>query len=101
MSWDFGRLFVLFQMCIAVAGVIGVIVYRISVLASLQLLEKKSTPDNSTLDETKHVITVNASIITSMTAACINLALILVLNFVRLPFVSLIFIFFPDEDPDN
>ncbi|XP_053396990.1 anoctamin-4-like isoform X3 [Mercenaria mercenaria] len=74
--------FMLFTMCIAVAGVVGVIAYRISVLASLQLLEKDSPADNSTLGETKHVITANASIITTITAACINLTLIIILNII-------------------
>ncbi|XP_060605683.1 anoctamin-4-like isoform X3 [Ruditapes philippinarum] len=74
--------FMLFTMCIAIGGVVGVIAYRISVLASLQLLEKDSPRDNSTLGETKHVITTNAGIITTITAACINLFIIIILNIV-------------------
>lgn len=77
-------------MCIAIGGVVGVIAYRISVLASLQLLDKDSKPDNSTLTETKHVITTNASIITTITAACINLALIILLNIVSKQFICLL-----------
>ena len=69
-------------MCIAIGGVVGVIAYRISVLASLQLLEKDQPKDNSTLGETRHVITANAGIITTITAACINLTIIIILNIV-------------------
>ncbi|KAL4233719.1 Anoctamin-1 [Mactra antiquata] len=72
--------FMLFTMCLAVGGVVGVIAYRVSVLASLQLLDRDQPKDNSTLEETKHVITNNAGIITTVTAACINLLLIMILN---------------------
>ena len=69
-------------MALAVGGVVGVIAYRVSTLAALQLLESTSNK-NGTLAETQHLIRANASIITTITAACINLILIIILNMVR------------------
>lgn len=74
--------FMLFTMCMAVGGLVGVIAYRVSVLASLQLLDRDSPGDNSTLGEAKHVVTTNANIITSITAACINVVIIILLNLI-------------------
>ncbi|WAR07941.1 ANO1-like protein [Mya arenaria] len=73
--------FMLFTMAIAIGGVVGVIAYRVSTLAALQLLESKEQT-NGTLAETQHLITENASIITTITAACINLILIIILNMI-------------------
>ena len=70
-------------MCLAIAGVIGVIAYRVSTLAALQLLEKEDIDSNATISETKHAITQNASLITTVTAACINVTIIILLNMVR------------------
>ena len=72
-------------MCLAVAGVVGVIAYRVSTYAALQLLEKTDTEASATT----HTITQNASIITTVTAACINVTLIIILNIVSLLFYKM------------
>ena len=71
-------------MCLAIAGVVGVIAYRVSTLAALQLLEGDQIKPNTTIDETKHLLTKNASIITTITGACINLTIIILLNMVSI-----------------
>ncbi|XP_052243649.1 anoctamin-1-like isoform X2 [Dreissena polymorpha] len=73
--------FMLLTMAIAVGGVVGVIAYRVSILAALQLIEKDG-PKNGTMGSTQHLIQNNASIITTITAACINLILIMILNLI-------------------
>ncbi len=57
-------------MAIAIGAVIGVIVYRMAVLAALYLREEE-------------ILYKNASLVTTATAACINLAIIFVMNYVR------------------
>ena len=59
--------------CVAGIGVvIGIIVYKMSVLSALYLQEQE-------------IIYKNAGIVTSATAACINLVAIFILNFVSIP----------------
>ena len=79
------------QMCLAIGALVGVIAYRVSTLAALQLLDQGSyAQDNSsTIAETKHVITQNANIITTVTAACINVLIIIILNFVSTSCVAI------------
>ena len=69
-------------MCLALAGVVGVIAYRVSTFAALQLLEKNEVDQNTTISTATKAITQNASIITTVTAACINLTIIIILNIV-------------------
>ncbi len=57
------------QVAIAVGAVIGVIVYRMAVLAALYLREEE-------------ILYKNASLVTTATAACINLAIIFIMNYV-------------------
>jgi len=59
----------LFLVAIAIGCVIGVIVYRMAVLAALYLREEE-------------IFYKNASMVTTATSACINLIVIFVLNFV-------------------
>ncbi|XP_046373983.1 anoctamin-1-like isoform X3 [Haliotis rufescens] len=68
----------------AVGAVIGVIAYRVSMLAALQLIRKQEIFTNSSDVTTKTVnlIYQNASLLTTVTAALINLVIILLLNFV-------------------
>lgn len=54
---------------IAIAAIIGVVFYRISVLAVLYAIDDP-------------VVYQNAQLIVTVTAACINLVIILILNFV-------------------
>ena len=70
-------------MCLALAGVVGVIAYRVSTYAALQLLEKDEVDHNGTVSTATQAITQNASIITTVTAACINVTIIIILNIVR------------------
>lgn len=72
----------LFTMCLAIAGVVGVIAYRVSTFAALQLLEKDEIDHNATVSVTTKTITQNASLITTITAACINLTIIIILNII-------------------
>lgn len=73
------------QALLAVGAVVGVIAYRVSVLAALQIVTKDASQDgNSTLSTTKELIFKNASIVTSVTAACINLLFIIILNMVTI-----------------
>ena len=60
------------QVALAVLVVIGIIVYRMSVLGAMYLQE----------DERFYK---SASLVASATAACINLVLIVILNYVRRP----------------
>lgn len=59
----------IFQVLVAVAAVIGIVFYRISVLAALYVIDEPMVYRNATL-------------VVSATAACINLVIIFVLNFV-------------------
>ena len=61
--------FIFFQASLALAIVIGVIVYRISVLSALHLRDEE-------------ILYKNASLVTTATAACINLLFIVFLNYV-------------------
>lgn len=64
-------------------AVVGVIAYRISTLAALQVLTRNTPVTNSTfIASTAEVIYQNASLVTTVTAACINLLIIIILNFV-------------------
>ncbi|XP_076076765.1 anoctamin-1-like isoform X4 [Mytilus galloprovincialis] len=69
---------------LAIAAVFGVIAYRVSVLAALQVLTKdRPTSTNSTLvATTTATIYENASLVTTVTAACINLLIIIILNMI-------------------
>ena len=58
-------------MAVAIGAVVGVIVYRMAVLAALYLREEE-------------ILYKNASLVTTATAACINLAIIFIMNYVRL-----------------
>ena len=73
-------------MCLAVACVVGVVAYRVSTFAALQLLEKDKIDHNDTVSTTTQAITQNASIITTVTAACINVTVIIILNMVSYNF---------------
>ncbi|KAL5010330.1 hypothetical protein ScPMuIL_012635 [Solemya velum] len=78
MSWSL----MFFLAAIAIGAVVGVIAYRVSVLAALNLLDKQA-PTNSTLaTETTKVIFENASLVTTITAALINLIVIIILNMI-------------------
>ena len=79
-----GKPLFLLQMMLAVAAVIGVIAYRVSTFAALQLLEKEDIDKNETASFTKQTVTQNASLITTVTAACINVTVIIILNMVRI-----------------
>ncbi|CAL1535294.1 unnamed protein product [Lymnaea stagnalis] len=72
----------LFLAAVAVTAVIGVIAYRVSMLAALQLLPKQVTSNSSVVTTTAGLIYENASLVTTVTAALINLAIIIVLNLV-------------------
>ncbi|KAK3592615.1 hypothetical protein CHS0354_008152 [Potamilus streckersoni] len=74
----------IFMASLAIAGVVGVIAYRVSTLAALNLLHDDGTVrSNSTIVKgTTEVIYKNASLVTTITAALINLALIIILNFI-------------------
>ena len=78
---------------LAIAAVFGVIAYRVSVLAALQVLTKdKPTSTNSTLVAlTTDTIYQNASLVTTVTAACINLLIIIILNMVNIPYSGFFF----------
>ncbi|XP_062591688.1 anoctamin-1-like isoform X2 [Saccostrea cucullata] len=79
MSWT-AMLFLAF---LAIVAVVGVIAYRISTLAALQVLTKNTPVTNSTfIASTAEVIYQNASLVTTVTAACINLLIIIILNFI-------------------
>lgn len=79
MSWT-AMLFLAF---LAIVAVVGVIAYRISTLAALQVLTRNTPVTNSTfIASTAEVIYQNASLVTTVTAACINLLIIVILNFI-------------------
>ena len=59
------------QIAVAVSIVIGVIVYRISVMSALHMRDEE-------------ILYKNASLVTTATAACINLVFIFILNFVSI-----------------
>ena len=64
-------------------AVVGVIAYRISTLAALQVLTRDTPVTNSTfIASTAELVYQNASLVTTVTAACINLLIIVILNFV-------------------
>ena len=62
---------IILQVAVAIGAVVGVIVYRMAVLAALYLWEEE-------------ILYKNASLVTTATAACINLAIIFIMNYVRL-----------------
>ena len=62
---------IILQVAVAIGAVVGVIVYRMAVLAALYLREEE-------------ILYKNASLVTTATAACINLAIIFIMNYVRL-----------------
>ncbi|KAK6169999.1 hypothetical protein SNE40_018498 [Patella caerulea] len=75
----------LFLAAVAIGAVVGVIAYRVSFLAALHVLEKRVVTDNSSgtaAIETVTLVYKNASLITTITAALINLLIILLLNIV-------------------
>uniref|UniRef100_K1QJJ1 Anoctamin n=1 Tax=Magallana gigas TaxID=29159 RepID=K1QJJ1_MAGGI len=79
MSWT-AMLFLAF---LAIVAVVGVIAYRISTLAALQVLTRNTPVTNSTfIASTAEVIYQNASLVTTVTAACINLLIIVILNII-------------------
>lgn len=66
---------------VAISAVIGVIAYRVSMLAALNLIKDNTKEYNSTVaTETAGFIFKNASLITTITAATINLLIIIILN---------------------
>lgn len=65
----FSYSFMLFMVAIAIAAVLGVIAFRVSMLAALQMRKE-------------NIIYKNAGIMTTMLSACINLAIIMVLNII-------------------
>lgn len=67
---------------------VGVIAYRISTLAALQVLTRNTPVTNSTfIASTAEVIYQNASLVTTVTAACINLLIIVILNIVSVRYM--------------
>ena len=78
-------MFIFLQASLAVLAVIGVIAYRVSMLAALNLIPEKPeiTANSSQLaTATFELVYQNASLVTTVTAAIINLIIILTLNFV-------------------
>ncbi|XP_078330446.1 anoctamin-1-like isoform X5 [Crassostrea virginica] len=79
MSWT-AMLFLAF---LAIVAVVSVIAYRISTLAALQVLTRDTPVTNSTfIASTAELVYQNASLVTTVTAACINLLIIVILNFI-------------------
>ncbi|XP_041352260.1 anoctamin-1-like isoform X5 [Gigantopelta aegis] len=72
----------IFLAALAIGAVIGVIAYRVSMLAALQLLPKQIQVNNTVGTTTVNLIYQNASLVTTVTAALINLAFIILLNFI-------------------
>ncbi|XP_060085778.1 anoctamin-1-like isoform X2 [Ylistrum balloti] len=74
----------LFMGLLAISAVIGVIAYRVALLAALQAFtrDENTSNDNSTLATTKALIYQNASVVTTITAACLNLLFIIILNMI-------------------
>ncbi|XP_013082997.1 anoctamin-1-like isoform X3 [Biomphalaria glabrata] len=70
----------LFLAAIAVTAVIGVIAYRVSMLAALQLIPQHVSSNSTVVATTAGLIYENASLVTTVTAALINLAIIIILN---------------------
>lgn len=66
----------------ALTAVIGVIAYRVSMLAALQLIPRQVSSNNTVVTATAGLIYENASLVTTVTAALINLLIIIVLNLV-------------------
>ena len=84
------------QAAIAIISVVGVIAYRVSMLAALQLIPDRVVSANSSEITTLTVDLVykNASLVTTVTAALINLLIIILLNIVSVEWSSLhIFLF--------
>ncbi|GFR86477.1 anoctamin, partial [Elysia marginata] len=67
---------------LAVAAVIGVIAYRVSMLAALQLIPGRVVSNHTVVTTTAGLIYENASLVTTVTAALINLLIIILLNMV-------------------
>ncbi|PVD28803.1 hypothetical protein C0Q70_11398 [Pomacea canaliculata] len=69
---------------VAIVSVVGVIAYRVSMLAALQLIPDVIVTANSSNIKalTVDLVYQNASLVTTVTAALINLVIIIVLNFV-------------------
>ncbi|CAG5129014.1 unnamed protein product, partial [Candidula unifasciata] len=67
---------------VALSAVIGVIAYRVSTLAALQLIPRQVSSNNTVVTATAGLIYENASLVTTVTAALINLVIIIVLNMV-------------------
>ncbi|KAK3782661.1 hypothetical protein RRG08_037665 [Elysia crispata] len=67
---------------LAVAAVIGVIAYRVSMLAALQLIPAQVVSNHTVVTTTAGLIYENASLVTTVTAALINLLIIILLNLV-------------------
>ncbi|GFO33377.1 anoctamin, partial [Plakobranchus ocellatus] len=67
---------------LAVVAVIGVIAYRVSFLAALQLFSRDVSSNHTVVTTTAGLIYENASLVTTVTAALINLLIIIVLNMV-------------------
>ena len=76
--------FLVLQAAMAIGSVIGVIAYRVSMLAALQLIPDVVGGSNSSEITTLTVDLVyqNASLVTTVTAALINLLIIIILNIV-------------------
>ncbi|XP_070190756.1 anoctamin-4-like isoform X3 [Littorina saxatilis] len=74
----------LFLAGLAIISVIGVIAYRVSMLAALQLIPAAVQKDNSSeiTTITANLVFQNASLVTTITAALINLLIIIILNIV-------------------
>ncbi|XP_076467087.1 anoctamin-1-like isoform X3 [Babylonia areolata] len=74
----------IFLASIAIISVVGVIAYRVSMLAALQLIPDVVVADNSSqiTTLTADLVFKNASLVTTVTAALINLIIIIILNFV-------------------
>ncbi|XP_025099649.1 LOW QUALITY PROTEIN: anoctamin-1-like [Pomacea canaliculata] len=78
----------LFLAAVAIVSVVGVIAYRVSMLAALQLIPDVIVTANSSNIKalTVDLVYQNASLVTTVTAALINLVIIIVLNFVSVTF---------------
>ena len=77
------------QALIAIISVIGVIAYRVSVLAALQLMPVSDNNSSDITTVTADLVYENASLVTTITAATINLIIIIILNYVSTVLVSL------------
>ncbi|KAJ8314467.1 hypothetical protein KUTeg_006617 [Tegillarca granosa] len=84
-----------FMAALAIGAVVGVIAYRVSVLAALQIITRTKPDTNSTfIAATNDVIYENAGMLTTVTAACINLLFIIILNMFVNYYSSIVYIAF-------